>query len=66
MTGSRLVGSDGAASNNTLNIWESLRLMALMQKFTANDPEVMAVHAALDIAFTGSAAAIGMTGNKWR
>jgi 5-methylthioadenosine/S-adenosylhomocysteine deaminase len=56
------LGSDGAASNNTLNIWESLRLMALMQKFTANDPEVMTVHAALDIAFTGSAAAIGMTG----
>lgn len=56
------LGSDGAASNNTLNIWESLRLMALMQKFTANDPEVMNVHAALDIAFTGSAAAIGMAG----
>lgn len=56
------LGSDGAASNNTLNIWESLRLMALAQKFTANDPEVMPVHAALDIAFTGSAAAIGMAG----
>lgn len=56
------LGSDGAASNNTLNIWESLRLMALTQKFTLNDPEVMPVHAALDIAFTGSAAAIGMAG----
>ncbi len=54
------LGSDGAASNNTLNIWESLRLMALMQKFTANDPEVMPLHAALDIAFMGSAAAICM------
>jgi 5-methylthioadenosine/S-adenosylhomocysteine deaminase len=54
------LGSDGAASNNTLNIWESLRLMALTQKFTASDPEVMPVHAALDIAFSGSAAAIGM------
>ncbi len=56
------LGSDGAASNNTLNIWESLRLMALTQKFVANDPEVMPLHAALDIAFTGSAAAIGMAG----
>ncbi|HAJ35853.1 MAG TPA: hydrolase [Chloroflexi bacterium] len=56
------LGSDGAASNNTLNIWESLRLMALTQKFTANDPEVMPLHAALDIAFTGSATAIGMAG----
>lgn len=60
------LGSDGAASNNTLNIWESLRLMALMQKFTANDPEVMPLHAALDIAFTGSAAAIGMQGELGR
>ncbi len=56
------LGSDGAASNNTLDIWESLRLMALTQKFTANDPEVMPVHAALDIAFAGSAAVIGMAG----
>ena len=56
------LGSDGAASNNTLNIWESLRLMALTQKFTANDPEVMPMHAALDIAFLGSAAAVGMAG----
>jgi 5-methylthioadenosine/S-adenosylhomocysteine deaminase len=56
------LGSDGAASNNTLDIWESLRLMALTQKFSANDPEVMPVHAALDIAFAGSAAAIGMAG----
>ncbi len=35
------LGTDGAASNNTLDIWESLRLMALTQKFTADDPEVM-------------------------
>jgi 5-methylthioadenosine/S-adenosylhomocysteine deaminase len=56
------LGSDGAASNNTLDIWESLRLLALTQKFSANDPEVMPVHAALDIAFAGSAAAIGMAG----
>ncbi|MFN3983241.1 MAG: amidohydrolase [Caldilinea sp.] len=60
------LGSDGAASNNTLDIWESLRLMALLQKFTANDPEVMPLHAALDIAFAGSAAAIGMTGELGR
>lgn len=60
------LGSDGAASNNTLDIWESLRLMALMQKFTANDPEVMPLHAALDVAFLGSAAAIGMAGELGR
>lgn len=60
------LGSDGAASNNTLNIWESLRLMALMQKFSAGDPEVMPLHTAIDIAFTGSAAAIGMGGELGR
>lgn len=60
------LGSDGAASNNTLNIWESLRLMALTQKFAANDPEVMPLHTALDIAFVGSAAAIGMMGELGR
>lgn len=40
--------------------------MALMQKFTANDPEVMPLHAALDVAFLGSAAAIGMAGELGR
>ena len=54
------LGTDGAASNNTLDIWESLRLMALSQKHEANNPEVMTVQEALDIAFRGSAAAVGM------
>jgi 5-methylthioadenosine/S-adenosylhomocysteine deaminase len=54
------LGADGAASNNTLDIWESLRLMALTQKFTANDPEVMPLHEALQIAFLGSARAVGL------
>ena len=54
------LGTDGAASNNTLDIWESLRLMALTQKTQANDPEVMRVGEALEIAFRGSATALGM------
>lgn len=54
------LGSDGAASNNTLDIWESLRLMALTQKFTANDPETMPIDQALAIAFLGSARAVGL------
>lgn len=52
--------TDGAASNNTLDILENLRLMALMQKFTAADPEVMPLDEALEIAFHGSAAVLGM------
>ena len=54
------LGTDGAASNNTLDIWESLRMMALSQKTKANDPEVMPVGEALDIALRGSAASLGL------
>ncbi|QRK09068.1 amidohydrolase [Archangium violaceum] len=54
------LATDGAVSNNTLDILESLRLMALLQKHEALDPEVMPLHEALDIATRGSAAALGM------
>lgn len=54
------LGTDGAASNNTLDIWESLRLMALLQKHTAQNPEVMPIDEALAIAFLGSARAVGL------
>jgi 5-methylthioadenosine/S-adenosylhomocysteine deaminase len=54
------LGTDGAASNNTLDIWESLRLMALTQKQQANNPEVMTVAEALTIATQGSARAVGL------
>jgi 5-methylthioadenosine/S-adenosylhomocysteine deaminase len=54
------LGTDGAASNNTLDIWESLRLMALTQKFTSNDPERMPLADALAIAFRDSARAVGL------
>lgn len=52
--------TDGAASNNTLDILENLRLMALLQKQSAGDPEEMPVDEALTIAWRGSAATIGM------
>ncbi len=54
------LATDGAVSNNTLDILESLRLMAMLQKHEARDPEVMPIHEALDIAFTGSAAVLGL------
>jgi len=54
------LGTDGAASNNTLDIWESLRLMALMQKQQANDPEAMPIAEALSIALHGSARAVNL------
>ncbi|HZH13526.1 MAG TPA: amidohydrolase [Archangium sp.] len=54
------LATDGAVSNNTLDVFESLRLMALMQKHEAMDPEVLPIPEALDIATRGSAAALGM------
>jgi 5-methylthioadenosine/S-adenosylhomocysteine deaminase len=53
------LGTDGAVSNNTLDIWESLRLMALLQKHEARDPEIMSLAEALTIAWPGSAQVIG-------
>ncbi|ATB27606.1 amidohydrolase [Melittangium boletus] len=54
------LGTAGAASNNTLDLLESLRLLALTQKHDALDPEVMPVAEALDIATRGGAAALGL------
>ncbi len=54
------LASDGAVSNNTLDLFESLRLMALMQKHEASDPEVMPIPEALDIATRGSAKVLGL------
>lgn len=53
------LGTDGAVSNNTLDIWESMRLMAMTQK-QAHDPEAMPVDQVLTVAGPGSARAIGL------
>lgn len=54
------LGTDGAVSNNTLDILESLRLMALLQKHERRNPAVMPIPQALDIATRGSAAVLGL------
>lgn len=54
------LATDGAVSNNTLDMLESLRLMAMLQKHEARNPEVLAIPEALDIAFHGSAQVLGM------
>ncbi len=54
------LATDGAVSNNTLDILESLRLMAMLQKHEARDPEVLTIPEALEIAFHDSAAVLGM------
>ncbi len=54
------LATDGPVSNNTLDIWESLRLMAMLQKDRNQSPEVMTIPEALYIATAGSAAVLGM------
>ena len=53
------LATDGAASNNTLDLWESLRLLAMMQKFRQGIPEVLPVSEALYIATAESARVFG-------
>jgi 5-methylthioadenosine/S-adenosylhomocysteine deaminase len=54
------LATDGAVSNNTLDIFESLRLMAMLQKHEARNPEVMTIPQALELATQGSAAVVGL------
>jgi 5-methylthioadenosine/S-adenosylhomocysteine deaminase len=54
------LATDGAVSNNTLDVFESLRLMALLQKHEARNPEVMTIPQVLQIATVDSAAVVGL------
>jgi 5-methylthioadenosine/S-adenosylhomocysteine deaminase len=54
------LATDGAVSNNTLDILESMRLMAMLQKHESRDPEVMTIGETLEIALSGSAAVLGL------
>lgn len=54
------LATDGAVSNNTLDIFESLRLMAMLQKHEARNPEVMTIRQALQMATRDSAAVVGL------
>jgi 5-methylthioadenosine/S-adenosylhomocysteine deaminase len=54
------LATDGAASNNTLDVWESMALTALVQKSVENDPSWLTARQALDHATTQSARVIGL------
>ena len=54
------LGTDGAASNNDLDMWEEMRLAAFLQKVDRMDPEVMSATTVLTMATSGGAEAIGM------
>jgi membrane protein YdbS with pleckstrin-like domain len=54
--------TDGAASNNDLDMWEEMRLAAFLQKVEQMNPEVLPVNTVLTMATRGGATAIGMGG----
>jgi 5-methylthioadenosine/S-adenosylhomocysteine deaminase len=56
------LGTDGAASNNDLDMFEAMRTASFLAKLTANDPTAVAAQTALDLATIGGARALGMEG----
>ena len=54
------LGTDGAVSNNTLDLWEAMRLTALGQKQVTRDAEQMSIAEALSIATLESARVFGL------
>ena len=54
------LGTDGAASNNRLDLFTEMRTAALLAKAVARDAEAMPAHAALRAATLGGARALGL------
>ncbi|MGY6022284.1 amidohydrolase [Streptomyces spinosirectus] len=54
------LATDGAASNNSLDVWESMTLTALIQKSTTGDPRWLTSRQALHHATLQSARAVGL------
>jgi 5-methylthioadenosine/S-adenosylhomocysteine deaminase len=54
------LGTDGAASNNDLDMWEEMRLAAFLQKVDKMDPKVLSASTVLRMATSGGAEAIGL------
>ncbi len=54
------LGTDGAASNNDLDMWEEMRLAAFLQKVDRMDPTVLSATEVLTMATRGGAVAAGL------
>ena len=54
------LGTDGAASNNDLDMFEAMRMASLLQKLQTNDPRAVSAQTAVDMATIGGARAMGM------
>jgi 5-methylthioadenosine/S-adenosylhomocysteine deaminase len=54
------LGTDGAASNNDLDMFEAMRQASFQAKLTTKDPTAIPAQTALDMATIGGAKALGM------
>lgn len=54
------LGTDGAASNNRLDLWQEMRTAALLAKVADNDPESLPAYTALQMATIRGAQALGL------
>ena len=54
------LGTDGAASNNDLDMFEAMRFAALLHKVKTGDPEVVPARTALQMATINGARALGL------
>jgi 5-methylthioadenosine/S-adenosylhomocysteine deaminase len=54
------LGTDGAASNNDLDMFEAMRQASFLAKLTTRDPTAVRAQDALDLATLGGARVIGM------
>jgi 5-methylthioadenosine/S-adenosylhomocysteine deaminase len=52
------LGTDGAASNNNLDMFETMKLAALLQKHATGDPAALTAHEAFAMATAGGAEAL--------
>jgi 5-methylthioadenosine/S-adenosylhomocysteine deaminase len=53
------LGTDGAASNNDLDMFEAMRQAAMLHKLATRDPRAVSAQTALDMATIGGAGVIG-------
>jgi 5-methylthioadenosine/S-adenosylhomocysteine deaminase len=54
------LGTDGAASNNDLDMFEAIRQASFLQKLASNDPRAMPASLAIELATRRGAEALGM------
>jgi 5-methylthioadenosine/S-adenosylhomocysteine deaminase len=54
------LGTDGAASNNDLDMFEAMKVAALLHKLSTNDPRTLPAAAAIKMATIDGARALGM------